>query len=112
MFAAGGCKLFEKQKDETAPLMISDTAIALFEEAPDKNAVVEKFIFRFQPSSWSGSLADILEVRLPLLDQLIVTGNEAVSSAIASAKAKLQNRIDTERSHEAEEEKSRNSSFE
>ena len=111
-FAAGGCKLFEKQADDKSPLVISETAIALLEAAPDKKAVVETYLSRFRPSSWSGSLSGILQARLPLLDQLIVSDDEAVSSAIQSAKKTLLKWIDTERAQETEWEKSRNSSFE
>ena len=111
-FAAGACKLFEKQDDKKSPLAISGTATALFASAPEKSAVLTEFVNRFRPSSWSGSRADILEIRLPLLDQLTVSGHEAFSSEIAAAKAELQNWIDLERAREKEDEKSRNSSFE
>jgi hypothetical protein len=111
-FAAKACKLFEKQYDEKAPLAISDTAFALLAAAPDKTAVVTKFIHRFRPIVWSGSLADILEARLPLLDQLAASGDETVRSEIAMARANLQDWIDAERAREREEEQSRNSSFE
>ena len=111
-FAAGACKLFEKQDDEKTPLAISDTAVALLAAAPDKIVVVQKFIRRFRPSGGSGSPADILEARLPLLDQLTASGDEAVGSAIAMAKTSLQKWIDAERAREREEEKLRNSSFE
>ena len=93
-FAAVACKLFEKQDDEKKPLAISDTALALLEAAPDKVVVVQKFIRRFRPSAGSKSTADILEARLPLLDQLAASGDEAVRSAIAMAKANLQDCID------------------
>ena len=111
-FAAGTCKLFEKRDDEKTPLAISDTAVSLLAAAPDKTAVVPKLIRRLRPSFGTGSLADILEARLHLLDQLAVSGHEAVRSEIAVAKANLQNWIDAERAREKEEEKSRNSSFE
>jgi len=112
VFAAGACKLFEKQDDEKMPLKVADTAITLLEAAPDKMAVVNEFVLRFYPSSWAGSLADTLEKRLPLLDQLAISGDETIKLAIASAKTKLQNGIDAERAREKEEEKSRISSFE
>lgn len=111
-FAAGACKLFEKQDDEKTPLAISDTAATLFASTPEKSAVLKEFVNRFHPRSWSGSLADILEARLPLLDQLATSGHEAFRSEIDAAKADLQNLIDAERAREKEEEKARNSSFE
>lgn len=112
VFAAESCQLFEKQDDEKIPLVISDTAIALLKAASDKIAVVEALVYRFQPRSWSGSLAAILAVRLPLLDQLAITGDEAVSSVIQTAKQRLLNLLDVERVRETEREKSINTSFE
>jgi hypothetical protein len=112
VFASDACKLFEKQDNNNAPLVISDTAAALFAAAPDKVAVVHQFVRRFHPRTYSGSLADILEARLPLFDQLVSTDNEAVRSSIATAKTEMKKWIDAERTRENNEEKSRNSSFE
>lgn len=112
VFAAGTCKLFEKQGEEKMPLVISDTAVALLEAAPDKKAVVGEFISRFYPRSWSGSLSGILEARLHLLDQLVVTNDEDIRSAIDNAKNTVLKWIDAERVNETEREKSKNSSFE
>ncbi|MBW4523217.1 MAG: hypothetical protein KME16_26555 [Scytolyngbya sp. HA4215-MV1] len=111
-FAAESCKLFENQSDEKIPLVISNTAVALLEAAPDKKVIVETLVRRFQPSSWSGSRADILEARLPLLNQLVVSNNEAVSSAVRNAKETLLTWIKEQRAYEMEREKSGNSSFE
>lgn len=111
-FAAGGCKLFEKNDGDRAPLVISDTASRLFASAPEKSAVLTEFVNRFLPRTYSGSLADILDTRLPILDQLPASGDEAVKSEIAAAKVTLQDRIDAVRAREKEEERSRNSSFE
>jgi hypothetical protein len=111
-FAADTCKLFEKQDDKKVPLAISNTAVALLAAAPDKTAVVSRFIRRFRPSVWAGSLADILEAKLSLLDQLAVCNDEAVRSEIELAKDKFKNLIDAERARERKMEKSRYSSFE
>ncbi len=110
-FVASTCKLFDKQDDEKMSLTISDTARALLEAAPNKTTVIKKFVIRFYPSGWSGSLAGILEKRLPLLDYLAISGDETVNLEIESAKAKLQNYIDTVRKRETKEE-SQNLSFE
>jgi len=111
-FAADTCKLFEKQDDKKVPLAISNTAVALLAAAPDKTAVVSRFIRRFRPSVWAGSLADILEAKLSLLDQLAVCNDEAVRSEIELTKDKFKNLIDAERAGERKMEKSRYSSFE
>jgi hypothetical protein len=111
-FAAGACKLFDVQDDGKAPSAISDIAKALLAASPDKAAVISQFVRRFHPMSWSGSLADIMQARLPLLDHLLIAGDEAIASEIAAAKTKLQKSIDAERARENKEEKSRYSSFE
>jgi hypothetical protein len=112
LFAAGVCKLFDKQDNEKTPSKISDTATTLFDAAPDKEAIIKIFLRRFYPSTWMGSLADILETRLPLLDQLVVNDHDTVKSAITTGKVELRKLIDSERAREKEEERSRNSSFE
>jgi len=111
-FAAGACKLFEKQDNEEVPLVISVTALALLAAAPDKASVIQTIVRRFYPNSWWGSLADTLETRLTLFDQLAAIEDEAVMLEIENAKVAYQNRIKAERDSEKEEEKARNSSFE
>lgn len=111
-FAAGVCQLFEEHSGDKAHLTISDTARELFASAPEQSVILTEFVRRFHPNSWWGSLADILEARLPLLDQLAASGHEVFMSEIAAAKAELQNRIDAEREREKREEKARNCSFE
>jgi hypothetical protein len=111
-FAACACRLFKIRDGEKVPYAISDTAKALLAASPDKAAVISQLVRRVRPSAWSGSLADILQARLPLLDDLIITGNETIILEIASAKAKLQKWIDEERAYEKKMEKSRYSSFE
>jgi hypothetical protein len=111
-FAAGVCKLFEKQENKEAPLLISGTALALLSAAPDKASVIQAFVRRFYPNSWWGSLADTLETRLTLFDQLAAIKDEAVMLEIENAKIAYQNRIKAERESEKKEQKARNSSFE
>lgn len=102
VFAAGACRLFEKQDNEKTALTISDSAAAIFASAPDKSAVLEKFIRRFDPRFSSGSRADILETRLSVLDHLATNEHEANRSMINAAKARLQKWIAAERAHERE----------
>ncbi|WP_142850976.1 hypothetical protein [Telmatospirillum sp. J64-1] len=54
--------LFEGGDDEGHEAL-SPLAIALLEAAPDKEAILGHYGQRLHPSSWSGSLADILEKR-------------------------------------------------
>jgi len=68
--AAATCKLFENGGNDNEPLSLTSLASAILAAAPDKEQVLTEFISRFQPNSWSGSLATILEKRIPLLRSL------------------------------------------
>lgn len=48
----------------------SPPAMTLIEVAPDPVKVLDTFFRRFTPSGWSGSLADTLATRLPLIEIL------------------------------------------
>lgn len=111
-FGAGSCLLFEQGEDEENPLALSDTAMRLFSAAPDKASVLNVFVDRLRPSGWSGSLADILDRRLPLLDQLLTNANQETRQIVNDAKARFGKLISQEREREESEERSRNASFE
>lgn len=111
-FAAATCKLFEKLDSEGGNLVISETAISLLRHAPGKITVVRKFIERFRPRSWSGSLADILEHRVPLLRQLRVEGDDEIADAISKAEVEMRRWIDAERKREEDDERRDAGSFE
>jgi len=111
-FAAGVCELFEKGSTDESATGFSETALALFTRAPDKQAVLAEFLRRFHPGTWSGSLADILEARLLLLDQLAAGDDGAFADDIETAKGWLRREIDRERTREQDEERARTSSFE
>ncbi len=57
----------------------------LIENAPELLPVMSALIERFQPSGWSGSLADILESRMQLLDQLPVMIGAELASVVKEA---------------------------
>ena len=111
-YAANACQLFERQDKDKGSLKITDIAIAILTAAPDKMTVVGIFMKRFHPTSWGGSLVNILENRLPLFDQLDICGDQAVNHAITFNKEKYLETIEAERAREREEERSKNSSFE
>jgi len=109
-FVADGCKLIESFKDDDS--YISDTAIKILKFSSNKSKIMSCFIGRFFPSSWSGSLANILESYLPLLDDFIIAGDEITNSAIEEAKRKVMTWIASERRSENERNNSENLSFE
>lgn len=123
VFAARSCRLFDTRirgseehnsidSVEDSELVISETALAVLANAPDKKAVVEAYLKRFTPSGWSGSLAEILKKRIPLLDTLSLGNEEQLKPVLATARASLERRIAAEELREDEEERERTGSFE
>ncbi|MFN9584931.1 MAG: hypothetical protein ACK561_07010 [Pseudomonadaceae bacterium] len=123
VFAARCCKLFDtrnRASEEPAnidsvddsELVISDVALAVLANAPDKKAVIEAYLKRFTPSGWSGSLAEVLKKRIPLLDALSLGNEEQLKPVLATARASLERRIAAEELREDEEERERTGSFE
>ncbi len=123
MFAARSCKLFDTRSRaseeaanvdsvDDAELVISETARAVLANAPDKKAVIECYLTRFTPSGWSGSLAEILKKRIPLLDALNLGNEEELKQVLATAKASLERKIAAEELREDKEERERTGSFE
>lgn len=123
VFAARSCKLFDIRSRaseehtntdsvDDSELVISDAALAVLANAPDKKAVIEAYLKRFTPSGWSGSLAEILKKRIPLLDALSLGNEEQLKPVLATARASLERRIAAEELREDEEERERTGSFE
>ena len=70
VFAAETCRLFEKGSEDSKSKTISDVAVRILAAADDKARVLNIFIRRLRPKSWSGSLSAVLRERLPLLGKL------------------------------------------
>ncbi|WP_433771548.1 hypothetical protein [Pseudomonas putida] len=123
VFAARSCKLFDSRSRtseehanidsvDDSELVISEAALAVLANAPDKKAVIECYLMRFTPSGWSGSLSEILKKRIPLLDALNLGNEEELKPVLATARASLERRIAAEELREDEEERERTGSFE
>jgi hypothetical protein len=84
----------------------------LLAKASDPQAVLKEIVRRLHPMSWSGSLATKLEGRLRLLERIPIDQTPALTDAFNAARAELQERIATERRHEAADSRSRNRRFE
>jgi hypothetical protein len=112
-FAASTCALFtssQPAEDSDREERLSDAARAVLEIATDKKTVVDIFISRLPPMSWSGSRAAKLRRRLSILDQ-IPTPDAALGAHIAAEKQRLLKAVDAMELAEQEEERS-GSSFE
>jgi hypothetical protein len=122
-FAASNCQLFgmtTEIDDECEPVgssdnskpCISDVALALLSEAQDKSAIVVCYLKRFIPTGYSGSLAEILKKRIPILDELNPDNDEPLRLLLADAKRNLEQRIVAEERREDADERERTGSFE
>jgi hypothetical protein len=112
-FAAATCDFFEtSDADDDRPTSMSKVAISLLNNAPDKRAIIEEYLPQVWPSSWSGSRADILERRKPLLKALMIDGDPAISKILSDAELKLQEDIDLWREREKKIEREVAGSFE
>jgi len=87
-------------------------AQALLEEAPDRVAVLDKFLTQFRPGGWSGSLAAILASRAALLLGLGEHHDRHLAEHSVRAHEKLQLQIAVERQWETREHRSRDERFE
>lgn len=86
--------------------------LELMKTAPNTKEVVEEFVYSLRPSGWSGSLADILENRLHLIEQLCTDENTKLSDAAKPALDAFKGWIAREREREAQESRKRDERFE
>jgi hypothetical protein len=98
--------------DEKGALSWTPAAMRLMREAPEPLAVLSVFVARFRPSSWGGSLADILNNRLTLLEMLAVDSNPEIAKAANEAVPILKQEIESTRAWEAERHRERDERFE
>ena len=79
----------EIERDNAASTCVAwtTTAMRLMNEAPDPGEIVQIFRYRLHPSGWSGSLADILTRRVPLLEYLTNDPNQRIAKSAQEAVA-------------------------
>ncbi|MBG5919014.1 hypothetical protein [Providencia stuartii] len=100
-------------KDETtSATILSEVAIKLLELAPEPKVVLEAFAARTAPSSWSGSLANIMQSRADAISQLITHERTDISIATKSVNEKLIRWIENERVRERKDAEGREQRFE
>ena len=101
---------FARRAEETGPQVWSDQARALLTHAPDPERVLALFLERFQPRSWSGSRAAIIEANARLLDSLMP--DVQALPFVTEAKARLAQEIARERQWETQQDRARDERFE
>lgn len=100
------------QTETSAALKWRPAALRLLVEAPEPIALAKVFLERFHPSGWSGSLAAILALRVPLLEQLAVHENPGIAIWAKDSLISYQMLINRTRESEAKESRARDERFE
>ncbi|WP_272526553.1 hypothetical protein [Providencia sp. PROV219] len=108
---ATGINLWEKD-ETTSATILSEVAIKLLELAPEPKVVLEAFAARTAPSSWSGSLANIMQSRADAISQLITHERTDISIATKSVNENLIRWIENERGRERKDAEGREQRFE
>jgi hypothetical protein len=88
--------LFMGGDDEGSEAM-SPKALSLLDAAPDKEAILSRYEARFHPSSWSGSMADILERRRLAIQKLASHSDPVVVAWAETSDRKLAEWAEKER---------------
>lgn len=113
IFAAHTCKLFEwSAPGDESVTGIASAATSVLRNAPDPKEILNIFLDRFRPMSWSGSLGSIMRQRLMLLDQFKSIEDAALNVLIEETKARFSRALASEEEREEIEERSRTGSFE
>lgn len=99
-------------EDYSGPVEWTDMAMKLLSEAPDGPAVMEIMIDRFRPMGWSGSLAAIMESRLPLFDILLEHEDPDIMQAAKDCLARYNKSLAAQREWEAKDDRARDERFE
>lgn len=109
----------EAGKNTNVPLVDSDIsdltwtarALRLIHESPDPIPVLNGFEGQFRPMGWSGSLANILLKRKPLLEQLSSDPDTRITEWVKAAIPKLAREAEQERLREAGDDRERDERF-
>jgi hypothetical protein len=99
-------------EDEITGLKWTPAALRLIHEAPDPVPVLKEFRAQFRPSGWSGSLANILAGREPLLAVLATDSDARIAAWATAAIPRLAEEVENCRRFEAKEDRQRDERFE
>ncbi|TAM48876.1 MAG: hypothetical protein EPN57_27065 [Paraburkholderia sp.] len=102
---------FESADDQSTPRW-SKQVLALLQHSPSPIQVAESIVNLIEPTSWSGSRAEIIRQRLPLLDQLAAVLGLEHADQIARWRSNLTQTMERETRRELDEHRARNERFE
>jgi hypothetical protein len=113
LFIAQICPVFRfDQSESNSENGLSEYAKAIFKIAQQKAPILNAFVTRFAPTTYSGSLATIIRSRIPMLDELNLEQDPSIAQMIEEAKEKLNMKADSEAAWDEERNQTRNVSFE
>jgi hypothetical protein len=90
----------------------SKEAIEVLTRCPEPEAVLEQYVIRLKPMSWSGSRAALMETNAHLLDDLESRIPSGLVPSLCDARARLIEAAQIERAQETERDRSRDERFE
>lgn len=108
---AGGVNLWSKDVEQSA-LTIHETALKLLEASPEPLAVLKSFAERITPSSWTGSLANIMQARSKTLSTLIKHERTDIAEAAKVVCEKMIQWVERQKEREQREDSEREQRFE
>ena len=80
--------------------------------APEPVKVLDTFLQRFRPNGWSGSLADTLATRMPLIEVLKQHPNQQIAAWANVHAPSYEAYVSRQRAHEAAQDRVRDQAFE
>ncbi|MFK8259044.1 hypothetical protein ACFL9S_14825 [Erwinia sp. AnSW2-5] len=106
-----GVTLWSKNEEQNR-IALHEAAIKLLEASPEPLAVLESFAERITPSSWTGSLANIIQARAGAISMLTKHGRTDISEAAKVVSEKMIQCIERQKEREQREDSEREQRFE
>jgi hypothetical protein len=100
------------QKTEVGGVQWSKEVLSLLTQAPEPINVAEALVELIEPMGWSGSRAEAIKQRLPLLDELARVLGPAHEGQIMIWRGKINRTIERETRRELDEHRASNERFE
>lgn len=108
---ASGVTLWAKD-DEQNGATLHEAALELLEAAPEPIIVLKSFAERITPSSWSGSLANIMQAKASAISKLLKHERTDISDAARVVCEKMIQQVERQKEREQREDSEREQRFE
>ncbi|MFC5741551.1 hypothetical protein [Dyella tabacisoli] len=99
-------------KTDEGGIQWSEAVLALLNQAPQPVEVAASLVDLIEPMSWSGSRAEVIKQRLPLLDELASVLGPIHTEQLATWRSKINRTIEREMRRELDEHRASNERFE